>query len=185
MAETQIKVTGFGGQGVVLMGIILARAACLHDGKSATQSQSYGPEARGGAARSEVVISDGPIDYPKVERADVLVAMSQEALDRHLGTLKDGGTLLVDEDLVKEVPDGGRVSLYRIPSMRVAAEELKRRIVANMVMLGALVGVTSVISEEALEAAVKESVPQGTEELNVKALEWGLSLAREIAERAA
>ena len=92
---------------------------------------------------------------------------------------------MVDEDLVKEVPDGGRVSLYRIPSMRVAAEELKRRIVANMVMLGALVGVTSVISEEALEAAVKESVPQGTEELNVKALEWGLSLVREIAKRAA
>jgi len=179
MAETQIKVTGFGGQGVILTGIILARAACIHDGKNATQSQSYGPEARGGAARSEVVISDGPIDYPKVEKADVLVAMSQEALDRHIGTLKDGGTLLVDEGLVKDLPDVSRVTLYRIPSTRVAAEELQRRIVANMVMLGALVGVTSVISEKALKATVKESVPPGTEELNIEALERGLSLARE------
>jgi 2-oxoglutarate ferredoxin oxidoreductase subunit gamma len=106
--------------------------------------------------------------------------MSQEALDRHIGTLKDSGTLLIDEGLVKNVPDVDRVTLYRIPSTRVAAEELRRRIVANMVMLGALVGATSVVSEKALKAAVKESVPPGTEELNFKALEHGIKLAQEV-----
>mgnify|MGYP005834543195 CR=1 FL=1 len=179
MAETQIKITGFGGQGVVLAGIILAQAACLHDGRNATQSQSYGPEARGGAARSEVVISDDQIDYPKVETADVLVAMSQEALDRHFRTLKDGGILLVDEDLVKEVPSDRRVLAYRMPFTRVATDDLKRRIVANMVMLGALAGVTSVVSEQSLKVAVKENVPAGTEELNIKAVERGYDMARQ------
>jgi 2-oxoglutarate ferredoxin oxidoreductase subunit gamma len=179
MSEVQIKISGFGGQGVVLAGIILARAACLHDGKNATQSQSYGPEARGGAARSEVVISDSQIDYPKVEVADVLVAMSQEALDRHIKTLKDGGILLVDGDLVKNIPAPHRVRLYRIPSTRVAADELKRRIVANMVMLGAIVGMTSAVSNNAIKTAARESVPAGTEELNIKALELGIALAKE------
>ena len=178
MPETRIKITGFGGQGVVLAGIILGRAACLHDGKNAAQTQSYDPEASGGAARSEVVISEAEIDYPKVERADILVAMSQEALNRHLGTLKDSGILLIDDGLVKEVPEDVRASLYRIPATRVASEDLGRRIVANMVMLGAIVGVARVVSEEALKAAVEESVPRGTEELNIAAVERGLSLVR-------
>ena len=181
MPKTEIKVTGLGGQGVVLAGIIIGRAASLHDGKHATQTQSYGPEARGGAARSEVVISDEPIDYPEVEEADILVAMSQEALNRQLGSLKDGGVLLVDADLVTDTPEGKRAVLYRIPATRVASEELGRRIVANMVMLGATVGVTSVVSEKALKAAVRESVPPGTEDLNIRALERGLALARQAA----
>ena len=181
MPRTEVKVTGLGGQGVVLAGIIIARAASLYDGKNATQTQSYGPEARGGAARSEVVISDEPIDYPKVEQADILVAMSQEALDRHLGTLREGGVLLVDEDLVREIPEGKKAVLYRVPATRVASEELGRRIVANMVMLGATAGVTSIVSEEALKAAVGESVPRGTEDLNIAALEKGLALARKMA----
>jgi len=181
MPRTEIKVTGFGGQGVVLTGIIVARAACLHDAKNATQTQSYGPEARGGAARSEVVISDEPIDYPKVEQADILVAMSQEALDRHLGTLREGGVLLVDEDLVRDIPEGKEIVLYRVPATRVASEELGRRIVANMVMLGATAGATSIVSEESLKAAVRESVPRGTEELNIAALEKGLALVRKMA----
>lgn len=181
MPRTEIKVTGFGGQGVVLAGIIIARAASLHDGKNATQTQSYGPEARGGAARSEVVISKEPIEYPKVEQADILVAMSQEALDRHLGSLKKGGVLLIDEDLVRKIPRDREVALYRVPATRMASEGLGRRIVANMVMLGATVAVTSIVSEEALKAAVRESVPAGTEELNIAALEEGLALVRKTA----
>jgi 2-oxoglutarate ferredoxin oxidoreductase subunit gamma len=179
MSRVGIKFTGFGGQGVVMGGIIIGRAASLYDGRHASQTQSYGPEARRGAAHSEVVISDQPIDYPEVEQADILVAMSQEALNRHVGTLKEGGTALVDEDLVQEIPQGKSLVLYRIPATRVASEELGRPIVANMVMLGATVGITSIVSEAALKTAVRESVPRGTEELNVGALERGLALARE------
>ena len=170
MPRTEIKVTGFGGQGVVLAGIIVARAACLHDAKNATQTQSYGPEARGGAARSEVVISDGPIDYPKVEQADILVAMSQEALDRHLGTLREGGVLLVDEDLVRDIPEGRKAVLYRVPATRVASEELGRRIVANMVMLGAFARATEVIDLASIEKVIRERFSSSTVDINLAAI---------------
>ena len=181
MPRTEIRVAGFGGQGVVLAGVILGRAACLHDGKHVTQTATYGPEARGGAAHSEVVISDEPVDFPEVEEADILVAMSQETLNRHLKSLKEGGTLLVDADLVSDIPQGKRLVLHRIPATSVASEELGRRIVANMVMLGAIVGATSVVSEKALKAAVKESIPPGTEELNIRAVERGIALAQQAA----
>jgi len=181
MPRTEIRVAGFGGQGVVLAGVILGRAACLHDGKHVTQTATYGPEARGGAAHSEVVISDEPVDFPEVEEADILVAMSQETLNRHLKSLKEGGPLLVDADLVPDIPQGKRLVLHRIPATSVASEELGRRVVANMVMLGAVVGATSAVSEKALKAAVKESIPAGTEELNIRAVERGISLAQQAA----
>ena len=181
MSRLEVKISGFGGQGIVLAGIVIARAAGLHDKKYVTQTQSYGPEARGGACASEIVISDERVDYPLVEEADVLVAMSQEALSRYLSSLKEGGTLLVDPDLVREVPEVPRIKIYRIAATRVATSELGRKIVTNMVMLGSMVGITGVTTNKAIREAVRESVPKGTEDLNLKALEKGMELAREAA----
>lgn len=182
MSRMEVKISGFGGQGIVLAGIIIARAAGLHDKKYVTQTQSYGPEARGGACASEIVISDEKVDYPLVEEADVLVAMSQEALSRYLSTLKEGGTLLVDPDLVREIPEMPHIKIYKIAATRVATNELGRKIVANMVMLGSLVRISGVSTNKAIREAVRESVPPGTEGLNLKALEKGIELAREAAD---
>jgi 2-oxoglutarate ferredoxin oxidoreductase subunit gamma len=135
-----------------------------------TQVQSYGPEARGGACKAEVVISDDPIHYPLVRRADTLLAMSQEALDRYIGNISPRGVLIVDSDLVKKVQFD---SIVRIPATEMASQKLKRRIVANIIMLGALVRATKIVSRQALEKAIYENVPKGTEELNKKALELG------------
>lgn len=182
MSRMQVKISGFGGQGIVLAGIVIARAAGLHDKKHVTQTQSYGPEARGGACASEIVISDERVDYPLVEEADVLACMSQEALSRYVSTLKKEGTLLIDPDLVHEIPQVPRIRVYKIPATRIATNELGRKIVANMVMLGSLVGITRLSTTKAVREAVRESVPKGTEELNLKALQKGIDLARELAD---
>ncbi len=165
----EVRISGFGGQGVVLAGYILGKAASLFDGKEATLIQSYGPEARGGAASAEVVIDDDPIAYPHVEKADYLVIMSEEAYRTYGKSLRPGGTMLVDEDLVN-LEEG--VEAVRVPATRLA-EELGRRIVANMVMLGALVAATGIVSKEAMVEAVRTSVPARTVDLNLKALEIG------------
>ncbi len=182
MSKMQVKISGFGGQGIVLAGIVIARAAGLHDERHVTQTQSYGPEARGGACASEIVISDERVDYPLVEEADVLVCMSQEALGRYLSSLKEEGTLLIDPDLVPEIPQMPRIKIYKIPATRVATNELGRKIVANMVMLGSLVGITRLSTTKAVGDAVRESVPRGTEDLNLKALQKGIDLARELTD---
>ena len=176
----EIRIAGFGGQGVVLSGVILGRAAVLYDKKKATQTQSYGAEARGGGARSEVIISDESIDYPKVINPDILVAMSQQALDKYVKDLKPDGILIVDSELVKDLPENYTFSLYRVPASQIASREFRRIIVANMIMLGFLVGLTEVISLRALKNSVKESVPRGTEEMNLKALEKGREIAKEM-----
>jgi 2-oxoglutarate ferredoxin oxidoreductase subunit gamma len=129
-----------------------------------------------------VVISDEKIDYPKVIAPDILLVMSQEAFNRYAEGVKEGGAILVDEDMVPDIPDDLSARVYKVPATRLAFEELGRRIVANMVMLGALVGITSVVSEDALTKTVLESVPKGTEDLNRRALALGLKAARETAE---
>ena len=177
--KEEIRIAGFGGQGVVLSGVILGRAAVLYDGKKAIQTQSYGAEARGGAARSEVIISDERIDYPRVINPDILVAMSQQALDKYTRDLKPSGILLVDSGLVKDLPENYNFSLYQLPASQIASEEFNRIIVANMIMLGFLVGLTGVVSPGALKKSVRESVPGGTEEINLKALERGEQIATE------
>ena len=173
MKRTEIIIAGFGGQGVILAGFILGRAA-LYDGKYATQIQSYGPEARGGACRSEIIISDKPIDYPKVIKADILLTMSQESFNKYINTLKSEGTLIFDADLVKETLRGGKA--YGIPATRIASETFKKRIVANMIMLGALTSLTKVVTKESLEKAAKESVPKGTEKINLEAIRMGFKI---------
>lgn len=178
MSRREVRFAGFGGQGVVLSGVVLGCAASVFGGKYSSQTQSYGPEARGGACQAEVVISDEPVDYPMAEELETLVAMSQEALDRYVVDLKTGGTLIVDEDLVRRLPGDGMYDLHRIPATAIADKELGRRIVANMVMLGAVVAITGAVSAEELEQAVTMMVPPGTEELNLKAIRCGYQLAQ-------
>ena len=175
MKRTEIIIAGFGGQGVILAGFILGRAA-LYDGKYATQIQSYGPEARGGACRSEVIIADEPIDYPGVVEADILLTMSQESFNKYINTLKSGGVLFFDADLVKVDKTLIRGKAYEIPATRIASETFKRRIVANMIMLGALSSLTKVVTKESLEKTVKESVLGGTEGINLEAIKMGFKI---------
>ncbi len=180
----EIRIAGFGGQGIVLAGIVIGKAASLYDGLYAVQTQSYGPEARGGASRSEVVISDKEIDYPKVQSPDIFVAMSHEALITYIDDLKRGGTLIVDPDLVEEEEikpfvNENRIKYFRAPATRTAEEKIGLTIVANMVMIGAFTKATGIISTGAAEKAIEDSVPPGTEEKNLAAFDAG----RKIVER--
>ncbi|WP_321212166.1 2-oxoacid:ferredoxin oxidoreductase subunit gamma [Methanothermobacter sp. DP] len=180
----EIRIAGFGGQGVILAGIVLGKAASLYDGLYAVQTQSYGPEARGGASRAEVVISDEEIDYPKVQSPDILVAMSHQALLTYMDDLKAGGTLIADPDMVieneiQDFVDERNISYFRAPATRTAEEKVGITIVANMVMIGALTEATGVVSVRAAEEAIKNSVPPGTEEKNIMAFQAGRELIME------
>lgn len=175
----EATLAGEGGQGIITAGVILAEAAVVA-GLNVVQTQSYGPESRGGASRAEVVISEGEIDFPKVTRADVLLAMTSEACRRYVGKLKEGGLLIADEDHVHDVPTGP-YRVARVPIARIATTELGRAIVANIVALGVVVALTEAVPVEALESAVLARVPKGTEELNRKALYRGMAAGREAA----
>lgn len=175
--RTEIRLAGEGGQGMILAGIILAEAAAIYDGKQATQTQSYGPEARGGASRSEVVISDGEIDHPEVLSADVVLALSQEAYKKFARTVREGGLVVVDEDRVAVHKDFTGV---KVPVVRIAQETTGKPITANTVALGFLVGMTGVVSRDALEKAVIARAPKGTEDMNRKALAAGFAAAEKI-----
>lgn len=172
----EIRICGFGGQGVITAAVILGKAAAVHDGLTACQVQSYGPEARGGAARAEVIIADGPIGYPGVGAADILVAMSQEAFARYGREITPGGLVIVDPDLVFK--EGLPASAHPVPATRIA-ENLGNGVVANIVMLGAVAALSGVVSEGALMAATLESVPARFRELNRAALEAGIAAGRE------
>lgn len=166
----EIRIAGFGGQGIVLSGFILGQAALL-DGNSAVQSQSYGPEARGGAAKSEVIISDEKIDYPRVTEADVFVAMSQEAYDKLRGDLREKGLILIDKDLV----EASGKAIKGIPFTKIA-DKLGKKIVANVVMLGALTAITGIVSKESIKKAIEANVPRKALKINMKAFEKGYKL---------
>lgn len=174
----EVRLAGTGGQGMILAGIILAEAAAIGAGKNVTQTQSYGPEARGGASKAEVIISDGEIDYPKVIQADLLLAMSQEACDKYGHEVNPEGWLIVDDSLVKRVPRHRRT--VRAPISHVAEEEIERKITANIVGLGVIVGLTGIVPREALAQAVERRAPPGTKEINQQALEAGLALANRV-----
>jgi len=178
LKRTEVIIGGFGGQGTLLAGAILGRAA-VFEGRKVVQTQSYGAEARGGAARSEVVISDEDIDYPMVIKIDALIAMSQLALDRYISTVKAGGVVMIDEDLVKEIARKD-VKVVKIPATKMASEELKLPIVANMIMMGALTALTGIVKPGSLTKSIKISVPEATKKINLKALRKGLKLAESI-----
>ena len=176
----EIRLSGEGGQGLVLAGKILAEAAAIYDERNATQSQSYGPEARGGASKSEVIIADGEIDYPKAEKLDLQLVLTQEALDKYWKDLRPGGWLVVDADAVPRLP-AGDFRVVRVPFVRLAREKLGKPVVANIIALGLIVRLTQVVSEEAAEQAILARVPRGTEELNRQAYHLGLEVANEVA----
>ena len=180
MAErNELRLSGTGGQGLILAGIIMADAA-IRDGKNSIQSQSYGPEARGGASRSEVIIGDEDIDYPKVNKPDVLLVMSQEACDKFAADLEQGGVMIVDSTNVHTLPAVNGAIIYKIPISSTAKEEIGREMVANVVALGAIARITGVVSRESLTEALLARIPKGTEDLNRKALEAGWVLAEGV-----
>jgi len=171
----EIRLGGSGGQGIILMGIILAEAIGIYDGKWVAQTQSYGPEARGGSSKSEVIVSDEEIDYPKAMRPDLLLAMNQKSCDEFYPDLKSDGILIVDSTFVTQVPTP---RAYQIPFTRMARERFKREVVANIIALGALSQLSPIVSAKAIEEAVLKRVPKGTEKLNREALRAGIAAAR-------
>jgi 2-oxoglutarate ferredoxin oxidoreductase subunit gamma len=174
--RNEVRFSGFGGQGIILSAVILGRAAVMYDNKFAVQTQVYGPEARGGASMSALIIDEAEILYPKVSSPDIYVIMSQEGFEKYGADAQDPAVMLVDSTLVHSRP-GCRC--IEIPATREAKQTLKKDIVANIVMLGALVAFTHVVSETALGKAILDSVPKGTEELNRKAMELGLELGKQ------
>lgn len=174
-----VRFGGVGGQGIVLAGRLLGKAASLFDGKEAVCTQTYGPEARGGASRSDVVISDGQVDYPFVTEADVLAVFFQEAYVLFRDCLKPGGLLIVDSELVQPFEEDK--NLHSIPATKIA-EELGTRMAANVVMLGYLVGKTGIVSREAAESAIRSTMKKKIVELNLKAFDAGMRLAQEDGE---
>lgn len=171
----EIRIAGFGGQGVVLTGYILGKALTLYDQYEAVMTQAYGPEARGGSSSANLVVSDESIDYPFIQHPDVLVALSQEAYSRFRSTVKPGGLILIDSDLV--TPDQ-EDQVHGVPATRIA-EELGRRIVANVVILGFFTALNDLVGREAVEKAIRTSVKPKSIELNLRAFSMGFDHAAE------
>jgi 2-oxoglutarate ferredoxin oxidoreductase subunit gamma len=169
---TEIRISGFGGQGVILSAIVIGKAGCIFENGYSTMTQAFGPEARGGACSAQVILSNEPILYPYVTRPDILVTMSQEAYSLFTPQLKEDGILIIEQDLVRvdKVPAGVRV--YGVPATRLA-EELGKRMVLNIVMVGFFAAVTNVLEPEAVRQAVGDSVPEAFRELNLKAFDKG------------
>jgi 2-oxoglutarate ferredoxin oxidoreductase subunit gamma len=178
MKRYEIRIAGFGGQGVVTIGKIVGMAAALYDHKNAVQTQSYGPESRGGACKAEVVLSDGEIHYPKVRSADVLLALSQTAQDVYLKDLKPGGLLIIDPlTVAKQVSHSG-IRVVKVPTAEIALKVGKKKF-QNMVALGALHHLTGVVSQNALEQAIAEAIPPQTLGKNIEAFREGIKYVRE------
>jgi 2-oxoglutarate ferredoxin oxidoreductase subunit gamma len=172
--KIEVRISGLGGQGVVLAGQILGRAA-VYDGKNAVQTQSYGAEARGSAAKSEVIISDDRIGFPAVRKCDIMIAMSQTAVDKHTKDLKKDGMLIVDSGNVKNIPEA-KARIYKVPATKTAEATFGAKIYANMIMLGALTKITEIVGEKAFAKAIKDTVSAKTVEMNTRAYKKGLTL---------
>jgi 2-oxoglutarate ferredoxin oxidoreductase subunit gamma len=179
MAVTEIKFGGMGGQGVILGGIIVGKAAALYDNKYSCLTQAFGPEARGSACSAQVVVDSSPILYPYVHHPHLMVAMSQDAFNKFSPELRPDGMLLIEEDLVKvsNLPAG--VKVYGVPATRYA-EELGRKMVLNIVMVGFFTAITGIVSEKAAREAVADSVPPATIDLNMKAFDKGFKHGKEL-----
>ena len=169
---TEIRITGFGGQGIIKCGFIIGKAASIFGTKNATLTQSFGPEARGSACSAQVVVSDDKVLYPYITTPNILVIMSQEGYTKHKDNLKDDGIMLTDKDLVKFDKPKEEIKHYAIPATRMA-EEMKNRMVANIVMFGFFTAITNLITTEAAKKALPGSVPERYLELNQKAFDKG------------
>jgi 2-oxoglutarate ferredoxin oxidoreductase subunit gamma len=181
MDRYEIRLSGSGGQGLILAGKILAEAAAIYDGRNAVQTQSYGPEARGGASKAEVVISDREIDYPKAVELDLLLALTDESCRKYVCDLKNDGILIIDSAAVKDIPEGG-FTVYEAPISDLAVKEVGKIVVTNIVALGILTKIAGVVSEESVRKAILARVPKGTEEINNKAFDTGLRVGGELLE---
>lgn len=183
MHRIEIRIGGFGGQGIILSGYIMGKAATIYEKKNAVLNQSYGPEARGGACSAEVVISGTEIDYPYVSIPEILVLMSQEAYSTYGSDISENGLMIIDEDLVEIGAEGMKkiqkknIKLLSIPTTRLA-EGLGKKIVANIVMLGFFTAATNAVGYEAMKSAILSSVPKGTEDLNMKAFNSGYNFKK-------
>jgi len=171
----EIRLAGSGGQGIILMGIILAKAIGLYEGYYVTQTQSYGPEARGGASKAEIVVSDEEIDYPKVIKPNLFLAMNQKAFDNFITDVDRDGIVIIDSTNVDLIPV---MSTFDIPFSRLGREKFGREIMANIIALGAITEITDMVSQESMKEAVLESIPKGTEEMNLKALDVGIEAGK-------
>lgn len=169
--KNNIRLTGTGGQGLILAGIILAEAALL-EGKNAIQSQSYGPEARGGASKAEVIIADEAIHFPKVQQSDYLLCMSEKAYEKYNGGMKKDSVLIIDTTFVEEQPNPNAKTTYAIPITELAIKTTGKEMTANICALG-IISALGIVGEEALQKAILKRIPKGTEELNMKAFEAG------------
>ncbi len=176
---TEIRFSGFGGQGIIRCGLITGKALAIFDNKHATMTQSFGPEARGSACSSQLVVSEDRVLYPYISRPEILVSMSQEAYEKYESELQDDGILIIDKDLVKTKPARGKIKAYAIPSTRFA-EELGNRIIANLVMLGFFTAVTQIVSPEAMKKALPGLVPERFLDLNIKAFDKGYEYGKKI-----
>ena len=175
-SHIELRLSGSGGQGLILAGVILAEAAIL-DNKNAIQSQSYGPEARGGASKAEVIMSDEDIDFPKVVSPDYVLALTQVASDKYAKSVSSDGILIIDDEI--ELPSDLSVNrVIKVPIIKTAIDKVGRGIVANIVAIGLITELTKVVTRESVEKAVLSRVPKGTEDLNKKALEEGYKLAQ-------
>lgn len=174
--KNSIRLTGTGGQGLILAGIILAEAALL-EGKNAIQSQSYGPEARGGASKAEVIIADEAIHFPKVQESDYLLCMSEKAYEKYNGGMKQDSVLILDTTFVEETPNPKAKTTYAIPITELAIKATGKEMTANICALG-IISALGIVGEEALRKAILKRIPKGTEELNMKAFEAGKNALR-------
>ncbi len=175
MSRKEILIGGVGGQGVVLSGILLGTAATLFENKKAVQTQSYSSELRGGAARAEVIISDGPISDPQVRMPDILIVLAEEAAPKYIHTIKPGGLLVTDSDLVKGATRGN-YEILEVPATSIAEKEMGNIVVANLIILGALIKKTGLLSVGGMEKAIEVSVPKKSKTLNLNAFRKGLEL---------
>lgn len=177
--RTELRLAGEGGQGLMTAAIIFAGAAAEHTDLNAIQTQSYGPESRGGSSKADIIIADEDIDYPEVDRPHFVVVMAQEACDKFVPTVAKGGTVIVDSTYVRSVPEvDARVIKFPISEK---ARELGREIVANIVALGLLTGLAGVVPEDAVAKSLLTRIPKGTEELNKKAFQAGLEASRAVS----
>jgi 2-oxoglutarate ferredoxin oxidoreductase subunit gamma len=177
----EIRISGFGGQGVMLAANIVGKAAAIFEGGYATMTESYGPEARGGASSAQLVLSNQPVLYPYVDSPDVLIALSQEAFTRFSPGLKRGGMLIVESDLVRVEGIAESIRVFSIPATRLA-EELGRKIVLNVVMVGFFAAVTGLLSPEAYRKGIADSVPPKVLDLNIRAFEKGFEFGKKLLE---
>lgn len=175
----EIRFSGFGGQGIIRCGLITGKALAIFDNKHATMTQSFGPEARGSACSSQLVVSGDRVLYPYITTPEILISMSQEAYEKYKPELIEDGILLVDSDLVKQKPPRGKIKIYAIPATRIA-EELGNRIIANLVMLGFFTAITKAVSSEAMKKALPGLVPDRFLDLNIKAFDKGYDYGKKV-----